>query len=242
MNTRVVVPTYNEAPNLAALAEALLALPVPGLGLLVVDDGSPDGTGDLADRLAASSAGHVSVLHRHGERGLGLAYVDGFRRALADGAEAVVQMDADLSHSPSDVPRLLEKLTACDVVVGSRYVPGGRIDDRWGPGRAALSRSANTYARTVLGLKTFDATAGFKAWRRSALEAIDLESIRSKGYLFQVEMTYVCERLGLAIGEVPIYFAERQTGQSKMSFKVKVEAAAGIVGVWRRHRRLRRPA
>ncbi len=235
MDAVIVVPTYNEARNLAGLASALLALPAPGLRLLVVDDGSPDGTGDLADKLAAASPGRLAVLHRQGERGLGLAYVDGFRRALAEGAEAVVQMDADFSHSPSDVPRLLAKLAGCDVAVGSRYVAGGRVDDRWGAGRSALSRSANAYARTLLGLRTLDATAGFKAWKRSALEAVDLGSIRSKGYLFQVEMTYVCERLGLAIGEVPIYFSERQAGRSKMSLKVKLQAAAGIAGVWRRH-------
>lgn len=242
MDATIVVPTYNEANNLAALTSALLALPVPRLHLLVVDDGSPDGTGDLADQLAAASSGRLSVLHRRGGRGLGLAYIDGFRQALAGGADAVVQMDADFSHSPSDVPRLLAKLSDCDVAVGSRYVAGGRVDDRWGAGRSMLSRSANTYARTLLGLRTLDATAGFKAWKRSALEAVDLGSIRSQGYLFQVEMTYVCERLGLAIGEVPIYFSERRAGRSKMSLKVKVQAAAGIVSVWRRHHRRLRPA
>jgi len=237
VNATVVVPTYNEARNLPAMAEALLAQ--PNLRLLVVDDGSPDGTGELADRLAAASPGRLAVLHRRGERGLGLAYIDGFRRALADGAEAVVQMDADFSHSPADVPRLLDRLAVCDVAVGSRYVPGGSVDDQWGPGRAALSRSANVYARTLLGLRTRDATAGFKAWRRSALEAIDLGTVRSRGYLVQVEMTYVCERLGLAIGEVPIHFSERRTGRSKMSLKVKLQAAVGLAGVWRRHHRLR---
>ena len=239
MSVIVVVPTYNESGNLARMAQALLALPVPGLRLLNVDDDSPDGTGRLADELAAGSSGRISVLHRHGRRGLGLAYIDGFRRALEDGAEAVVQMDADFSHSPADVPRLLERLFGCDVAVGSRYTAGGSIDDEWSLGRLALSRSANAYARTLLRLKTRDATAGFKAWRRSALLAVDLGRIRSDGYLFQVEMTYVCERLGLRIEEVPIHFAERSAGRSKMSRRVQIEAAAGILGVWRRHHRLR---
>jgi dolichol-phosphate mannosyltransferase len=239
MKVIIVVPTFNEAGNLTSLVGKLLALPLPGLRLLVVDDASPDGTGRLADELAAASPGRMDVMHRTGPRGLGLAYVDGFGWALAQGAEAVIQMDADFSHSPADVPRLLEKLADCDVAVGSRYVTGGRIDDQWGFGRFALSRSANAYARTFLGLRTHDATAGFKAWRRSALQAVDLGRVRSNGYLFMVEMTYICERLGLRIGEVPIYFADRRVGKSKMSLKAKLEAAVGLLSVWRRHHRLR---
>jgi dolichol-phosphate mannosyltransferase len=235
----VVVPTFNEAANLPAMAGALLALPLPGLRLLIVDDGSPDGTGRLADELAAGSSGRTAVLHRRGHRGLGRAYVDGFRRALADGAETVVQMDADFSHPPADVPRLIERLADCDVAVGSRYTAGGSVAGDWGASRRTLSRSANAYARTILRLRTRDATAGFKAWRRSALEAVGLDRIRSSGYLFQVEMAYVCERLGLRVAEVPIRFEERRTGRSKMSLKVKLEAALGIAGVWRRHRRIR---
>ncbi len=148
-------------------------------------------------------------------------------------------MDADLSHDPADVPRLLEKLADHDLVQGSRYVAGGRIDDTWGIRRLVLSRSANAYARTILGLATRDVTGGFRAWRRSALEAVDLGRIRSNGYLFLVEMIYLSERLGLRIAEVPIYFADRRVGDSKMSLKVKLEAAAGIVGLWRRHHRVR---
>jgi dolichol-phosphate mannosyltransferase len=234
----VVVPTFNETGNLAAMAEALFALPMPGLSLLVVDDESPDGTGRLADELAAASAGRMAVLHRHAPRGLGLAYLDGFRLALESGADAIVQMDADFSHSPADVPRLVEELAEFDVAVGSRYVSGGRIDDQWGFSRFALSRSANAYARTILGLKTRDATAGFKCWRRSALEAIGLGRIRSNRYIFMVEMAYVSEKLGLRVAEVPIYFADRRVGLSKMSLRAKLEGAVGVLGVWRRHHRL----
>jgi len=237
MKVTVVIPTYNEAGNVRVMTEALFALPVPELRLLVVDDASPDGTGAAADELAARSGGRMEVLHRTGRRGLGLAYVDGLGRALDRGAEAIVHMDADFSHSPADIPRLLERLADHDLVVGSRYVAGGRIDETWGFGRFALSRSANAYARTLLRLTSRDATGGFRAWRRSALQAVDLGRIRSNGYLFMVEMIYVSERLGLRIAEVPIYFADRRVGLSKMSLRVKLEAAAGIIGVWRRHHR-----
>lgn len=239
MRVTVVVPTFNEAGNVRPLADALLALPLPGLRVLFVDDASPDGTGQAADGIAASSAGRVEVLHRTGRRGLGLAYVEGLRLALDEGAEAVVQMDADLSHDPADVPRLLGKLADHDLAQGSRYVAGGRIDNTWGVRRLVLSRSANAYARTILGLATRDVTGGFRAWRRSALESVDVGRIRSNGYLFLVEMIYLSERLGLRIAEVPIYFADRRVGDSKMSLKVKLEAAAGIVAVWRRHHRAR---
>jgi len=225
VNVTVVVPTFNEANNLPALVGELFAQPIPDLHLLIVDDDSPDGTGKLADELAARTPGRMDVMHRTGPRGLGRAYVDGFRRALENDAEAIVQMDADFSHSPTDVPRLVDKMSDCDVTVGSRYVSGGHIDEHWSFGRYALSWWANVYARSILGLKTQDATAGFKCWRRSALEAIDLSRIRSNGYIFQVEMTYVSERLGLRICEVPIYFEDRRIGQSKMTVPVKIEAA-----------------
>lgn len=238
MNIIVVVPTFNEAGNLSALADALLALPLPGLRLLVVDDDSPDGTGRLADDLAAAHPGRVDVLHRSAPRGFGLAYKDGFRWALDHGAEVIVQMDADLSHDPSDVPRLVNALSESDVAVGSRYVAGGRIDDRWGPARFALSRSANLLARSILGLNVHDTTSGFKAWRRPALEAVDLGCVRSGGFLFLEEMAYLCRRLGLRVCEVPIYFAERRAGRSKMSLRVKLEAAAGLFALRRHHHKV----
>lgn len=197
------------------------------------------GQASLAEDLAACAPGRLDVMHRTGLRGLGRAYVDGFRRALQNGAEAIVQMDADFSHAPVDVPRLVEKLADFDVTVGSRYVTGGRVDEQWGIGRYALSWWANLYARSILGLKTRDATAGFKCWRRSALEAIDLSRIRSNGYIFQVEMAYISERLGLRICELPIYFEDRRIGQSKMTIPVKVEAALRVFQVWGRHHNLR---
>ena len=235
MNVTVVVPTFNEANNLPALVGELFAQPVADLHLLVVDDESPDGTGRLADELATRTPGRMDVMHRTGLRGLGRAYVDGFRWAMQHGAEAAVQMDADFSHSPTDVPRLVEKLAECDVAVGSRYVAGGQVDNQWGFGRYALSWWANIYARSILSLKTHDATAGFKCWRKSALEAIDLSRVRSNGYIFQVEMTYLSERLGLRIYELPIYFEDRRIGKSKMTIPVKVEAAWRVFQVWWRH-------
>lgn len=239
MKVTVVIPTYNEASNLPSLLDALWALPVPGLRALVVDDGSPDGTGRLADERAAQAPERLEVLHRRGPRGLGLAYVDGFRRALDRGADLLVQMDADFSHSPADVPKLLAGLDNADLVIGSRYVPGGSVDDNWGFGRGTLSRSANALARSVLSLKTHDATAGFRAWRRQALEAIDPGRITSNGYLFQVEMVFLSEKIGLRIVEAPIYFAERRVGRSKMSLKVKLEAALGLFRIRRQHRAVR---
>lgn len=222
----VVIPTYNEADNLPKMVEALLSLGLPRLEVLVVDDNSPDGTGEIADALSQEHPGRVHVLHRPGKGGLGTAYVAGFKHALALGAERIVQMDADFSHSPSYVPVLVERAEEYDVVVGSRYVSGGKLDERWGFGRYFLSWWANSvYVRLILGLRVRDATAGFKCWRREALEGIDLDAIRSNGYVFQVEMAYLCERLGYRVLEVPIYFEDRRIGRSKMSMPVKLEAA-----------------
>jgi dolichol-phosphate mannosyltransferase len=238
VKTVVVLPTYNEADNLNAIVNALWALPLD-LAVIVVDDASPDGTGRLADELAAARPSQLAVIHRPGLLGLGTAYVQGFHRALADGAEAIIQMDADFSHSPEYLPGMVQHLARCDVVIGSRYVPGGGTDRRWGLGRKFLSAWANWYARTILGLKTHDATAGFRIWRRETLIGLDLSRFVSNGYVFQVELSYVTERLGYRVQEVPIYFEDRRIGHSKMSMPVKIEAALRVWEVGWRHRGLR---
>jgi dolichol-phosphate mannosyltransferase len=235
MKPIVVVPTYNEADNIAAFAEALFALNAPGLEVLVVDDASPDGTGQIADRLAAQYDHHLSVMHRSGPRGLGRAYVDGFRWALDHGADRMIQMDADFSHSPQYIPTFLDKANEYDVIIGSRYVPGGALDKEWEAGRVFLSAWANFYARSILRMRVRDATAGYKCWTRSALERIQLDRVRSNGYVFQVEMAYLSQRLGLRVLEVPIYFEDRRIGQSKMNIPVKLEAAWRVWQVWWRH-------
>jgi len=241
MKLIVVTPTFNEVHNLSPLTAELFALDLEGLEVLVVDDDSPDGTGELADELARRHTGRFHVIHRRGQRGLGLAYREGFRYALDAGADAIVQMDADFSHSPKYIPQFAKKIQEdYDVVVGSRYVPGGELDEKWSFGRYLLSWWANSiYARPILHLGVKDATAGFKCWRRSALLGLDLNSIRSNGYVFQVEMAYVCERLGYRVLEIPIYFEDRRIGKSKMSIPVKIEAALRVWEVWWRHRRLR---
>ncbi|MDH6707428.1 dolichol-phosphate mannosyltransferase [Kitasatospora sp. MAA19] len=223
----VVVPTYNERENLPVLAGLLADLPVPNLHLLVVDDNSPDGTGEIADKLAADSGGTVGVLHRTEKNGLGRAYLAGMARALDEDADIVVQMDADLSHPASAIPAMVQALAddATAVVLGSRYVPGGSTAAEWPWHRKALSAWANLYVNTILGLGVRDATAGFKAWRASTLRAIDLPTVQSSGYSFQVEMNYRVVKRGLTIREVPIRFEERIEGASKMSIGVQVESA-----------------
>jgi dolichol-phosphate mannosyltransferase len=241
MKLMVVTPTYNEVRNLSPLTAELFALDLEGLEILVVDDDSPDGTGRLADELSQRYADRFHVIHRTGDRGLGLAYREGFRYALDAEADLVVQMDADFSHSPHYIPQFLETIKdGYDVVVGSRYVSGGELDEKWSLGRYLLSWWANSaYSRPILGLEVKDATAGFKCWRRSALLGIDLSTIRSNGYVFQVEMAYVCQRLGYKVAEIPIYFEDRRIGESKMSMLVKIEAALRVWEVWWRHRHLR---
>jgi dolichol-phosphate mannosyltransferase len=219
----IVLPTYNEAENLEPIAAAILsALPVATL--LVVDDGSPDGTGQVADRLAAADA-RVRVLHRAAKAGLGRAYLAGFRVALDAGATVVLQMDADWSHDPASLPALVEPLAdgSADVVIGSRYAPGGRVVD-WGPLRRLVSRGGSLFARIVLGLPARDLTGGFKAWRAGTLAAIDFAGVHAGGYVFQIEMTYRANRGGARIREVPITFRDRRVGQSKMSRRIFVEA------------------
>ena len=222
----LVLPTYNEAENLEPLVLAARPQLPSGSRILVVDDGSPDGTGEIADRLAAEGD-DVDVLHRPDKQGLGPAYVAGFRHALAGGARLVVQMDADFSHDPADIPALLAAAAEADLVLGSRYVDGGSVAD-WGPLRRTISRGGSAYARGVLGVEIRDLTGGFKAIRREVLEAIDLGSISSLGYAFQVEITYRAVRAGFRVVEVPITFRDRRVGESKMSGGIVVEAALGV--------------
>ncbi len=219
----ITLPTYNEAENLEPIAAAILAA-LPAATLLVVDDGSPDGTGQIADRLAAADA-RVRVLHRAAKAGLGRAYLAGFRVALDGGATAVLQMDADWSHDPASLPGLLAPLAdgSADLVIGSRYAPGGRVVD-WGLARRVVSRGGSLFARLVLGLPASDLTGGFKAWRAESLAAIDFEGVHAGGYVFQIEMTYRASRQGARIREVPITFRDRRVGQSKMSRRIVIEA------------------
>jgi dolichol-phosphate mannosyltransferase len=224
----VVLPTYNEAENLPVMVAALLRLPLPGLRIMVADDNSPDGTGKIADQLAdRHGADKMTVLHRPGKQGLGRAYVDGMTRAMQAGADFVVQMDSDLSHGPEYLPQMLGTLLAtdADVVIGSRYVAGASLAQEWAWHRKALSGFANAYVRLLLRLGIRDVTAGFKLWRSSTLTSIDVASIRSNGYSFQVEMNYRTVRHGLKIIELPIHFADRTKGQSKMSLRVQLESA-----------------
>ena len=226
--TAIVIPTYNEAAGLREIVSAVRAA-VPEATVLVVDDNSPDGTGALADQLAAADP-QVRVKHRAAKQGLGRAYVDAFGGLLAEGWERIVQMDADFSHDPADVPRLLATLDAgADVAVGSRYVSGGSTAN-WSLGRRLVSRGGSLYARTVLGLPIRDLTAGFKAWRRETLARIPLEQIDARGYGFQIEMTTRALRAGAKVVEVPIRFVDRRVGQSKMSETIFIEA---LTIVWR---------
>ena len=238
MTVAVVLPTYNEAYNVVSMVEALWALPVPDLHVWVVDDASPDGTGRIADHLAQHNPERLYVLHRPRQQGLGTAHAEGFNSALNSGAEAIVQMDADFSHSPNYLPHFIEQLQTYDVVVGSRYVPQGKLDEHWEKGRVLLSAWANVYARAILGIRAHDATAGFKVWRRATLQGIGLERVRSNGYVFQVEMAYLTERLGYRVLESPIYFEDRRIGHSKMTIPVKIEAAWRVWEVGLRHWRL----
>jgi dolichol-phosphate mannosyltransferase len=223
----LILPTYNEAPNIAAILAAageVLSKSAPaGFRILVVDDGSPDGTGDIADRLAAEHD-WVRVLHRTEKNGIGPAYLAGFRHALDHGAAYLFEMDSDFSHDPADLARLLDAVrSGADLALGSRYVPGGGVTD-WGLLRRIVSEGGSTYARLVLGLRVRDLTGGFKCFRREVLEAIHFDSVRSQGYAFQVELTYRTVQSGFRVVEVPIVFRDRERGQSKMSWRIAAEA------------------
>ena len=222
MRSLVIVPTYNEIDNLPLLAPAILAVDAD-LDLLVVDDNSPDGTGEMADRMA-SREDRIKVLHRTGKLGLGTAYVAGFEYALTHGYDRVVEMDADFSHRPEDLPSLLAAAANADVVIGSRNVPGGKTLG-WSRVRTFISRGGSLYARLLLRLPIRDCTGGFKCLRRSALMRLDLEHLLSNGYAFQVEVNYACHQAGLTFAEVPITFPDRTAGRSKMSPAIALEAA-----------------
>ena len=221
----LILPTYNEAVNLEPFVRAVLpelAEAAPEHRILIVDDNSPDGTGRIADRLA-SEIEAVEVLHRPEKDGLGVAYLAGFRRALESGAELILEMDSDFSHSPADVPRLIRAAEDADLVLGSRYVRGGGVSD-WGVVRKLLSRGGSWYARVILRVRVADLTGGFKCFRREVLEALDLDSVHAEGYGFQIELTYRAVRAGFRVKEIPIVFRERQAGLSKMTARIAVEA------------------
>lgn len=239
MQLTVIIPTYNEAENLPRLVSALFALEIPGLKVLVVDDNSPDGTGAIADELAQAHAGRVSVMHRAGKLGLRTAYLQGFKKAIADGTDAVGQMDADFSHDPNRLAPMLAALENADVVLGSRYVPGGSVDERWPRWRKQLSAFGNFYARTILGFSLRDVTTGFRLWRREALQGMPLERIDANGYIFLVEMAYMAWCLKYRFAQVPIHFADRRWGKSKMSFRIQMEAAIHVWQVKWNYRDLR---
>ncbi len=219
----LVLPTYNEAGNIEAFVAAVRPKLPASARILIVDDNSPDGTGEIADRLASEDES-VTVLHRPHKEGLGPAYIAGFRQALERGAGLVLEMDSDFSHDPAYLPRLLEAGAHADLAIGSRYVPGGGVGD-WSMLRRAISRGGSAYARLILGVRVRDLTGGFKCFRREVLEAIDLDSIASRGYAFQVEMTYRTIQRGFEVVEVPIVFRERRAGQSKMDRSIVAEAA-----------------
>lgn len=238
--TWVVLPTYDEAENLRGITAAILEQ-LPAATVLVVDDASPDGTGELADRMAAEDS-RVRVRHRPGKAGLGRAYLDGFRVALEGGATSVVQMDADWSHDPAVLPALLAPIADgdADLVIGSRYVAGGRVLD-WGFVRRFVSRGGSLFARTVLGLQPHDLTGGFKAWRAATLAGIPFDGVHAGGYVFQIEMTHRASRAGARVAEVPITFQDRRVGRSKMSRKIIIEALVVVLRLRWDELRRRRP-
>ncbi|MGH3041274.1 MAG: polyprenol monophosphomannose synthase [Gaiellaceae bacterium] len=240
MEVAVCLPTYNERPNLARMLAALGEIAAASshrISVLVIDDNSPDGTGALADELAQELP-FVRVLHRPAKEGLGPAYVAGFRRALLADADLIVEMDCDFSHDPRDLPRLVEAAQAADVVLGSRYVDGGRVVN-WGWSRRAISNGGCFYARRILGVSVFDLTGGFKCFRREVLEAFDLDAIVSRGYAFQIELTYWAIAAGFRVLEVPITFSERAEGTSKMTARIALEAALQVPAIRLRARRAR---
>ncbi len=238
MNITVVIPTYNEAENLPKLVSALFALPLD-LHILVVDDNSPDGTGRIADQLAAQDR-RLSVLHRPEKLGLRSAYLNAFQHVMQRDTDVIVQMDADFSHDPAVLTEMANRIESCDVVLGSRYVEGGSVDERWPLWRKGLSAFGNFYSRSILGFPLRDVTTGYRLWRREVLQAMPLDRIRASGYVFQVEMAYLAYCLEYCICEVPIYFADRRWGKSKISFRIQAEAAMLVWSVLWNYRDIRK--
>lgn len=237
-NIVVILPTYNERENIREMATALFELGIPNFKLLIVDDNSPDGTGDIAEELATVN-GRIAVLHRPEKQGLGPAYRHGFKEALKSGADLLIQMDADFSHQPKYIPQMLEQAQDHDVVVGSRYTSGGSVDESWGPLRKLLSWWANVvYSPTILNTPIKDVTGGFRLFHRDTLIGMNIDQVRSNGYVFMVEMIFVAYKLGFRIKEIPIHFPDRLRGTSKMSTSIAFEAALRVFQIKFRHRRL----
>ena len=229
MKTIIVLPTYNESKNLPKLFETIFALNITGLCLCVVDDASPDGTGDIAEKLNAKYTGRVHVIHRKGKFGLGTAYIDGFKYALKQNADYVGQMDSDFSHPIDKIPEMINAMGQADIVIGSRYIEGGMLDANWSIWRKLLSRFGNEYAKTILRMPINDITGGFRLWHRYVLEEMPLAEIKSNGYAFQIETAYLAMKLGYRFKEIPIYFANRLWGKSKLDFRIQMEA---VFQVW----------
>jgi dolichol-phosphate mannosyltransferase len=222
------------------MVDALFAQDLGDLHILIVDDNSPDGTGQIADQLALKHPGGIDVLHREGKKGLGTAYLEGFQICLDKGADQIVQMDADFSHNPKKVVELLDSLKDYDMALGSRYVSGGSLDDKWALWRKGLSSFGNLYARVILGMPILDITGGFRAWKSETLRGIPLDRVKTQGYAFQVEMAYITYLSGYSIKEIPIYFAERTRGDSKMSLDIQVEAARRVWSILVEYRDLKK--
>lgn len=237
----IVMPTYNEVENLPIIVEEIFKLGIPHLNMLIVDDHSPDGTGILADQLSAAYDGHLQVLHKENKNGLGPAYIAGFKHALKHmDADILIQMDADFSHQPKYLPAMIEAIEGYDMVIGSRYTKGGSVDHSWGWLRKLLSGFANgVYVPSILGIPVKDATGGFRLWRKETLIGMDIDRIKANGYVFQVELTYLCYKTGYKIREIPIHFPDRIRGDSKMSSKIASEAAVRTWQILFRHRHLK---
>jgi dolichol-phosphate mannosyltransferase len=234
----MVIPTYNEAENLKRLIPVLISLPLPRLKILIVDDNSPDGTGVIADEFSKEHTNQIEVLHRSSKEGLGPAYIAGIAKALTSGCYAIGQMDADFSHPPEKIVEMHSLIARYDVVIGSRYIPGGSLDANWPVTRKFLSAFGNYYARTILSIPVQDVTGGYRLFRKDVLQRLPLERIQSTGYVFMVELLYCAFLLGARIKEVPIYFKERSYGRSKMSLKIQIEAAFRMWQIRFRHRNL----